>query len=131
MDLASLVIYGSIVVVLYLVITTIRSIIFPPKPVIVKYKPRMIGEITADELSKYDGRDPFRPILFAVKGSIYDVTEARSFYGPGRLILICILNILHCPLFNNFSLFVKTSTLILHPSLQTQAALTRSSLAKK
>ncbi|GMH32947.1 hypothetical protein BSKO_00781 [Bryopsis sp. KO-2023] len=39
--------------------------------------------LTALSLSCYDGRDPFRPLLLAIKGKIYDVTEGSTFYGPG------------------------------------------------
>lgn len=44
-----------------------------------------VGGITLDELTKYDGRDPTRALLFAVRGTVYDVTEGRAFYGPGAL----------------------------------------------
>ena len=44
-----------------------------------------VGEITLDELTKYDGRDPSHPLLFAVRGQIFDVTEGRNFYGPGEM----------------------------------------------
>ena len=43
-----------------------------------------VGDITALELDKYDGRDPFRPILFSVKGTVYDVSNGKDFYGPGK-----------------------------------------------
>lgn len=42
-----------------------------------------VGDITPEELSKHDGRDPFRPIYLSIKGTVYDVTPGRSFYGPG------------------------------------------------
>lgn len=42
-----------------------------------------IGEVTLEELSKYDGRDPFLPLLFSVRGQIYDVSKGKDFYGPG------------------------------------------------
>lgn len=40
-------------------------------------------DYTADELRQYDGTDPSKPILLAARGRIFDVTRARSFYGPG------------------------------------------------
>ena len=46
-----------------------------------------VGDTTLDELAKYSGHDPTRPILFAVRGRIFDVTESRGFYGPGALLL--------------------------------------------
>lgn len=42
-----------------------------------------VGEVTLEELAKYDGRDPFMPILLSVRGTIYDVTTGKDFYGPG------------------------------------------------
>jgi hypothetical protein len=44
-----------------------------------------IGDIIPSELAKYDGQDPFRPILLSIRGNIYDVTSAREMYGPGAL----------------------------------------------
>ncbi|GJP48164.1 hypothetical protein CLOM_g7439 [Closterium sp. NIES-68] len=41
-----------------------------------------LGEVTADKLAEYNGSDPSKPILVALKGVIYDVTSASSFYGP-------------------------------------------------
>ena len=40
--------------------------------------PVQLGEITEEELSAYDGADPKRPLLMAIKGQIYDVTQSRS-----------------------------------------------------
>ncbi|KAF8768814.1 hypothetical protein HU200_007377 [Digitaria exilis] len=45
--------------------------------------PVQIGEVTEEELRAYDGSDPKRPLLMAIKGQIYDVTQSRMFYGPG------------------------------------------------
>lgn len=47
---------------------------------------KQIGPLTLLELSKYDGRDPMRPLLLAVRGKVYDVTPGRAFYGPGALL---------------------------------------------
>ena len=44
---------------------------------------QQLGNMTLLELSKYDGRDPLRPLLLAVKGRVFDVTMGRAFYGPG------------------------------------------------
>ena len=41
------------------------------------------GDITPDELAKFDGQDPFKPIYFSVQGRVFDVTSGRDFYGPG------------------------------------------------
>lgn len=48
----------------------------PPEPV-------QIGEVTIEELRAYDGSDPKKPLLMAIKGNIYDVSRSRMFYGPG------------------------------------------------
>ena len=41
-----------------------------------------VGEITLEELAKYSGVDPFRATLLAVRGTIFDVSSGRDFYGP-------------------------------------------------
>ncbi|CAN1158845.1 Membrane steroid-binding protein 2 [Linum perenne] len=45
--------------------------------------PVQLGEIGEDELKQYDGTDPKKPLLMAIKGQIYDVSQSRMFYGPG------------------------------------------------
>uniref|UniRef100_A0A0E0M9E4 Cytochrome b5 heme-binding domain-containing protein n=1 Tax=Oryza punctata TaxID=4537 RepID=A0A0E0M9E4_ORYPU len=50
----------------------------PPPP-----EPVQVGEITPEELQQYDGSDPEKPLLMAIKGQIYDVSQSRLFYGPG------------------------------------------------
>ncbi|XP_042057495.1 membrane steroid-binding protein 2-like [Salvia splendens] len=45
--------------------------------------PVQLGEVTAEELKLYDGSDSKKPLLMAIKGQIYDVTQSRMFYGPG------------------------------------------------
>ncbi|KAL7003328.1 Membrane steroid-binding protein 1 [Sarracenia purpurea var. burkii] len=45
--------------------------------------PVQVGEITDGELKSYDGSDPKKPLLMAIKGQIYDVSQSRMFYGPG------------------------------------------------
>ncbi|KAF8965609.1 cytochrome b5, partial [Flammula alnicola] len=39
---------------------------------------------TTEELKQYDGTDPTKPILVAIKGTIFDVTTKAEVYGPGR-----------------------------------------------
>ncbi|KAL6642865.1 hypothetical protein ACP70R_021046 [Stipagrostis hirtigluma subsp. patula] len=46
-------------------------------------EPVQVGEITEEELRQYDGSDPEKPLLMAIKGQIYDVSQSRMFYGPG------------------------------------------------
>ncbi|KAL6131999.1 hypothetical protein ACLB2K_070371 [Fragaria x ananassa] len=45
--------------------------------------PVQVGEVTEEELKQYDGTDPKKPLLMAIKGQIYDVSQSRMFYGPG------------------------------------------------
>ncbi|KAF8413131.1 hypothetical protein HHK36_001107 [Tetracentron sinense] len=45
--------------------------------------PVQLGEITEEDLKVYDGSDPKNPLLMAIKGQIYDVSQSRMFYGPG------------------------------------------------
>ena len=35
------------------------------------------------ELGEYDGSDPAKPLLVAIRGQVYDVGRGRGFYGPG------------------------------------------------
>lgn len=45
--------------------------------------PVQLGEITEEELKAYDGSDPQKPLLMAIKAQIYDVSQSRycSFFG--------------------------------------------------
>jgi len=45
--------------------------------------PVQLGEVDEEDLRQYDGTDPKKPLLMAIKGQIYDVTQSRMFYGPG------------------------------------------------
>jgi len=45
--------------------------------------PVQMGEVSEEDLRQYDGSDPKKPLLMAIKGQIYDVTQSRMFYGPG------------------------------------------------
>ncbi|KAK6929776.1 Cytochrome b5-like heme/steroid binding domain [Dillenia turbinata] len=46
-------------------------------------EPVQLGDVTEEELRAYDGSDPCKPLLMAIKGQIYDVSRSRMFYGPG------------------------------------------------
>jgi membrane-associated progesterone receptor component len=50
----------------------------PPAPV-PKAEAR---DYTTSELRAFDGSDATKPILLAIRGTIYDVTRSRAFYGP-------------------------------------------------
>lgn len=41
-----------------------------------KKDPVQVGDITAEELRAYDGSDPKKPLLIAIKGQIYDVSSS-------------------------------------------------------
>ena len=40
-------------------------------------------QLTDDQLASYTGADPEKPIYIALNGTIFDVSEGSSFYGPG------------------------------------------------
>ncbi|KAH9294849.1 hypothetical protein KI387_038437 [Taxus chinensis] len=45
-------------------------------------QPVQLGEVTEEELKAYDGTDPKKPLLMAIKGQIYDVSQSRSIADP-------------------------------------------------
>lgn len=45
--------------------------------------PVQLGDVAEEELRAYNGSDPSKPLLMAIKGQIYDVSRSRMFYGPG------------------------------------------------
>lgn len=40
-------------------------------------------DLTPQQLAQYNGTDASKPLYVAVKGRIFDVTNGKSFYGPG------------------------------------------------
>ena len=40
-------------------------------------------DFTPKQLREFDGKDEDTPFYVCVKGDVFDVSEARSFYGPG------------------------------------------------
>ncbi|BAU01487.1 hypothetical protein LR48_Vigan10g220800 [Vigna angularis] len=46
-------------------------------------QPVQLGQVTDRELLAYDGSDPNKPLLMAIRGQIFDVSTGRNFYGPG------------------------------------------------
>ena len=40
-------------------------------------------DYSLEELATFDGSDPDKPLLIAVRGHVYDVTRGKDFYGPG------------------------------------------------
>lgn len=45
----------------------------PPVP----SDPVQLGDVTEEELRAYNGSDPKKPLLMAIKGQIYDVSQSR------------------------------------------------------
>ncbi|PNH01581.1 putative steroid-binding protein 3, partial [Tetrabaena socialis] len=39
-------------------------------------------ELTAAELALHDGSDPALPLLLSIKGTVYDITKGKEYYGP-------------------------------------------------
>jgi hypothetical protein len=52
-----------------------------PPPAEAKFS---VGEITERSLAYYNGRDWAKPLLLAIKGVVYDITDAMDTYGPGE-----------------------------------------------
>lgn len=55
--------------------------------------PVQIGEVTEEELRVYDGTDPKKPLLMAIKGQIYDVSQSR--FGHSSHSFCCFCCCLH------------------------------------
>lgn len=54
-----------------------------PEPFVPPFPdPVQVGEITLEQLRAYDGKDPAKSILIAIRGKVYDVSRGRLFYGP-------------------------------------------------
>ncbi|KAJ0080226.1 hypothetical protein Patl1_24320 [Pistacia atlantica] len=54
-----------------------------PPAVVAPAEPVQLGDVTEEDLRAYNGSDPSKPLLMAIKGQIYDVSVSRMFYGPG------------------------------------------------
>lgn len=52
--------------------------------------PVQLGEVTEEELKAYDGSDPEKPLLMAIKGQIYDVSQGR-YMSVGKRSLFWLL----------------------------------------
>ncbi|DBA70909.1 TPA: hypothetical protein ACH3X2_011356 [Trebouxia sp. C0005] len=74
---------SAVVFIATIVFLWVRSWLTYQPPVVLTYQPVMCGDITLESLSKFDGRDFLKPLYFAVRGKVYDVTKGKDFYGPG------------------------------------------------
>ncbi|KAF5827265.1 cytochrome b5-like heme/steroid binding domain-containing protein [Dunaliella salina] len=41
-----------------------------------------LKQLTPEELAGYAGQDPSKPLYLAIKGTIFDISKGRQFYGP-------------------------------------------------
>lgn len=49
------------------------------------FSPRQLvplRKLTLEELARHDGTDPSLPLFLAIKGTVYDITAGKDFYGP-------------------------------------------------
>ncbi|KAL3875264.1 hypothetical protein ACJMK2_038186 [Sinanodonta woodiana] len=57
------------------------------KPIEIELQSEINGEpariFTADEIRKYDGSDPKKPLYMGVRGVVFDVSDGKGFYGKG------------------------------------------------
>jgi membrane-associated progesterone receptor component len=63
-------------------------------------QPLQLGEVTEHQLKAYDGSDPDKPILMAIKGQIYDVSSSR--YAPPFLVFFFLYLLIRSKLVPNF-----------------------------
>lgn len=66
-------------------VMSLKGIWDASRPIDLKASAIQLGEVIPTELGKYDGEDPFRPILLSLRGRIYDVSSAKEMYGQGAL----------------------------------------------
>lgn len=83
---------SAVVFVATILFLWVRSWLTYQPPVVLTYQPVMCGDITLESLGKFDGRDFLKPLYFAVRGKVYDVTKGKDFYGPGRLAFASLCN---------------------------------------
>ncbi len=62
-----------------------RSVVLPLPP------PVQLGEVTLEQLAAYNGSDPQKPLLMAIKAQIYDVSQSRFFSSICTAFSPCLL----------------------------------------
>ena len=80
----------SISLALYLAVNKARQIIRKAAKKSLENMARKEGQklkenprtFTKEQLAEYDGSDPSRPLLLALKGAVVDVSNGKDFYGP-------------------------------------------------
>ena len=61
------------------------------EPKVERLSPMEKRDFTMQELLQYNGKDDER-VLIAVNGKVFDVTDGKSFYGPGTVLLLqCLM----------------------------------------
>ncbi|RVW27066.1 Membrane steroid-binding protein 2 [Vitis vinifera] len=72
--------------------------------------PVQLGEITEEELKTYDGSDSKKPLLMAIKGQIYDVSQGSYWNIVVYLVVsICSVQLANCHLWTSMLLFSEFS----------------------
>lgn len=57
--------------------TAVSTADVSPPAVVAPREPVQLGDVTEQELRAYNGSDPSKPLLMAIKGQIYDVSASR------------------------------------------------------
>lgn len=81
--------------------STEEALVPPPEPV-------QLGDITLEELRAYDGSDPKKPLLMAIKGEVYDVSI-------GRYTFLCQSSFFPLPYASHSPFFFRCQQLIFFP----------------
>lgn len=56
-------------------------------------EPVQMGDVAEEELRAFDGSDPNKPLLMAIKGQIYDVSRSRSITSLYvQIFTVCLSN---------------------------------------
>jgi membrane-associated progesterone receptor component len=74
---------GAAALAVYAIVTRYFGAEPETKPAAPKRAAAERRDYSLEELKQFNGTDPSKPILLAVKGKIYDVSCKSSFYGPG------------------------------------------------
>jgi membrane-associated progesterone receptor component len=84
----------ALVMGIYYLITSMLAPPPPPvkRPVVLPLPPPVqLGEVTLEELAAYNGSDPQKPLLMAIKAQIYDVSQSRFFSSICTAFSPCLL----------------------------------------